>query len=186
MNRHSPRRNCFLETQGSDISQDFVALLTACQQSLYAFIRSLVPNTTDARDILAETNLALWKKRDEYDPMHDFWPWACRFGRFHVLAFRKRRQRDRLVFKEDVIHMLAAEAETANASGDRAMDALESCLGEIDTHRQELLRKRYADGHAVKDLAAETNRSVGAMADLLYRIRLQLANCIERKLAAME
>lgn len=163
-----------------------MARLTACQQSLYAFIRSLVPNANDARDILAETNLALWKKHDEYDPIRDFWPWACRFGRLQVLAFRKRQQRDRLVFKDDVIHLLAAEAEAVNASGDRAMDALESCLGEIDTRRQEVLRKRYADGHSVKHLAAEMNRSAGAMADLLYRIRLQLANCIEHKLAAME
>jgi RNA polymerase sigma-70 factor (ECF subfamily) len=170
----------------AEISQDFVARLTACQQSLYAFIHSLVPNASDARDILAETNLALWRKREEYDPKRDFWPWACRFARLQVLAFRKQQQRDRLVFKEDVIDLLASEAEAVTATSDRANAALESCLGEIDARRQELLRKRYADGHSVKRLSAEMNLSVGAMADLLYRVRLQLARCIERKLAAME
>ncbi len=175
-----------MKCHGSDRSEGFVTRLTASQQSLYAFIFSLVPNTNDARDILAETNLALWKKRDEYDPTQDFWPWACRFGKLQVLAFRKRQQRDRLVFQEDVIQLLAAEAEAVDANGDRALDALESCLGEIDARRQELLRKRYADGYSVTRLAEEMNRSVGAMADLLYRVRLKLASCIERKLAATE
>lgn len=172
--------------QPSDPLQDFVTRLTASQQSLYAFIFSLVPNTADAHDVLAETNRALWKKRAEYDPTRDFWPWACRFGRFQALAFLKRQQRDRLVFGDDVIQLLAAESQTVNANGDRALDALESCLGELDPSREELLRKRYAQGHSVKRLAEDMERSAGAMADLLYRIRLQLANCMERRLSATD
>ena len=39
-------------------------------------------------------------------------------------------------------------------------------------------------GLSIAQLADELEKSVGAVADLLYRLRLRLASCIERKLAA--
>ena len=45
---------------------------------------------------------------------------------------------------------------------------------------------RYRDGKSVKSIAQELERSAGAIADLLYRLRLQLATCVEKKLVAME
>lgn len=175
-----------MENDHSDNSQGFVACVNAAQQGLYAYILSLVPNAHDARDILAETNMALWKKREDFDSAQDFWPWACRFGKMQVLAFRKRRHRDRLVFSEDVINLLAAEAESVSSGNDEVLGALDGCLGEIDDRRQDLLRLRYAEEMSVKRIAASVGRTVGATGDLLYRIRLHLADCIERKLAATE
>ena len=175
-----------VENDHTDKSQDFVARVNAAQQGLYAYILSLVPNAHDARDILAETNMALWRKRKDFDAAQDFWPWACRFGKMQVLAFRKRRQRDRLVFSEDVINLLAEEAEPAAARNDKVLDAMDDCLNEIDDRRQGLLRLRYTEEISVNGIAASVGRTAGATADLLYRIRLQLAGCIERKLAAGE
>jgi RNA polymerase sigma-70 factor, ECF subfamily len=63
-----------------DHNEQFVTRMTAAQPALFAFILSLAPNVNDARDVLSETNLALWKKREEFDPTMDYWPWACRFA----------------------------------------------------------------------------------------------------------
>src|SRR3954454_14411357 len=41
---------------------EFVQLLTGVQSRLYAYICSLVGDSAGARDVLQETNLALWNK----------------------------------------------------------------------------------------------------------------------------
>jgi RNA polymerase sigma-70 factor (ECF subfamily) len=170
-----------MDSHDSDGSQVFVTRLTAFQQSLYALIRSLAPNGNDAWDILAETNLVLWKKRGEYDSNRDFGPWACQFAKYQVLAFRKQQQRDRLIFKEDVIELLAVEAESLVLASDRAARAsLDSCLEKLNARNRNLLRRHYWEGCPLGELAEETNRTVGAIRDLLYRVRLQLAGCIQR------
>jgi RNA polymerase sigma-70 factor (ECF subfamily) len=166
-----------------DQNERFVTQMTAAQPTLYAFILSLVPNANDARDVLSETNLALWKKREEFDPTMDYWPWACRFARLQVLAFRKRQQRDRLVLADEVVDLIAAKAEQAGREWKDSMEALESCLDELEEGRAQILRRRYSDGLSIAQIAGELGKTVGAVADLLYRLRLRLASCIERKLA---
>ena len=118
-----------METHENDDGLKFVAQVNAAQQGLYALILSLVPNAHDARDVLAETNMALWKKRSDYDVEQEFWPWACRFARFQVLAFRKRQQRDRVVFSEDVINLLADDAQQLAAASDDMLGGSRSLSG---------------------------------------------------------
>ncbi len=43
------------------IPDRFIQDLTSSQQSLYAFVLSLVHNLEAAQDILQETNLILWR-----------------------------------------------------------------------------------------------------------------------------
>jgi len=143
-----------------------------------------VPNVNDARDVLSETNLALWQKREEFDPAMDYWPCACRFARLQVLAFRKRQQRDRLVLTDEVVDLIAAKAEIAGRGWNARMEALEDCLKVLDKSRVQIIRRRYSDGLSIYQIAQELGKTAGAVADLLYRLRRRLASCIERKLAA--
>ncbi len=166
-----------------DHNEQFVTRMTAAQPALFAFILSLAPNVNDARDVLSETNLALWKKREEFDPTMDYWPWACRFARLQILAFRKRQQRDRLVLADEVVDLVAAKAEIAGRRWNDSMEALETCLGELDESRVQIIRRRYSDGLSIAQIAVELGKTVGAVADLLYRLRSRLASCIQRKLA---
>ena len=171
----------------SDASaKEFAMRVSSVQQGLYAYILSLLPDAHDARDVLAETNLALWQKREEYDSERDFWPWACGFGKLQVLAFRKRQKRDRLLFSDDVVNLLSSEAESMASQSDEMIDALEGCLGEVDEHRRRLLHLRYTEEMSLRQVSVSTGRTVGAIADMLYRIRMQLAQCIQHKLAATE
>ncbi len=160
-----------------------VARINEVQQGLYAFILTLVPNTEDARDVLAETNLALWKKRAEYDPRREFWPWACQFARVQVMAFQKRRQRDRLVFGEALLEKLAGESQPQAALAGPMELALEECLGLLSVKQRELLGQRYQQERSIAEIAEQSRRTAGAVSDALYRVRLALAACIKGKLA---
>jgi len=59
----------------------FVAEIAGAQAGLRAFLRSLLPCPGDADDVLQETNLVLWRKREEFDEDDFFSLWVDTHGR---------------------------------------------------------------------------------------------------------
>ncbi len=92
----------------------FIRLLGQSHRSLHLYVMSLVPNRSDAEDVLQQTNLVLWREFPQFQPGTNFAAWACRVAFNQVLAWRKRRQRDRLVFSEAFLEAVSAEV-TADA-----------------------------------------------------------------------
>jgi len=102
------------------------------QQGLFAFILGLVPQVNDANDVLQETNLILWRKREEFRTEAAFWPWARTIAHFQILAHLKRHSRDRLRFSEDLMSRLTEEAVAQEApSVDVEQAALGRCIEEL-------------------------------------------------------
>ena len=69
------------------VSVEFSQQLTQIQRKLYSYILSLVPNRTEAQDILQESNFVLCRKAEEYDKDRNFQAWAFRIARYQVMAF---------------------------------------------------------------------------------------------------
>ena len=91
----------------SERNETFVRLHSRYQQRIYAFILTLVPNPTDADDILQETGVVLWRKFDEFDLDTDFVHWAHKIAYYEVLKFRTRQGKERLCFDETLIEAMA-------------------------------------------------------------------------------
>ena len=167
-------------------TEEFVTLLTECQGRLYAYIRTLVRNSEDARDVLQETNLVLWRKSGEFEPQSNFAGWACRIAQFQVKAWRRDAGRDRLVFDDSLLDQLSDEAKNRTGAADTLQSALPHCLGKLTDPDRGLLRRRYFESEPVKAIAAEQHRSPNAVSRSLYRIRNTLLACIERALRKEE
>ena len=58
--------------------EQIVQQIAACQDQLFAYILTLVPHRDVARDILQETNLVLWRRREEFVPGTSFVAWASK------------------------------------------------------------------------------------------------------------
>ena len=91
--------------------QDFVRLFAHHEPDLRRFIRSLLPTAVDADEVLQQTAIVIWRKFDQFDPQTNFMKWACVISRFEALAYRRKMARDRLVFREDVMSLMADEGE---------------------------------------------------------------------------
>jgi len=70
-------------------TDQIVQLLTNVQQQLTRYVRTLVPNRTDAEEVLQETNLFVWRHADEFELGTNFAAWACRIAYYQVLTFRR-------------------------------------------------------------------------------------------------
>jgi RNA polymerase sigma-70 factor, ECF subfamily len=165
----------------SDPVDVFVDRITSAQQGLFAFILTLVPNLADANDVLQQTNLVLCRKRAEYRVTEDFWPWAKTIARYQVLAHLKQLHRSRLRFGDSLLSTLAHETVALDLESE--LLAMDRCIQELTTPNREMLQLRYSTELSVTEIAGRLGRSVGAIYDALYRIRGQLASCIQRKLS---
>ncbi len=166
---------------------EFIEHVTQVQRSLHAFILSLVRNTSDAEDILQEVNLVLWRKSNEFKQGTNFDAWAFRIAQFQVMAFRKKQQRSRLQFDDDLVEILATEASKDLSQKNHAIqNALSHCLEKLKPEHRKLIAKRYEPDGCVKNIATSIGRSPKAVSEQLRRIRQTLADCIERTLDRKE
>jgi RNA polymerase sigma-70 factor (ECF subfamily) len=161
----------------------YLELVTQSQRTLYSVLWSLLREVHDVDDVLQETNAVLWQKASEYDPSRAFLPWALRIAQLQVMAFRKRQQRSRLMFDEELVASLVEESILHVEHADRRRHALVECLQKLTPEQRDLVLRRYEPGGAVTQLAEEQGRSPKAVSEALRRIRAALLKCIEQTLA---
>ena len=172
-----------MATTPPDNTEQFVRLVNAAQRGLYAYILTMVPARTEANDILQETNLVLWRKREEFQMGTNFEAWAARIAHNKVLSHRGRQARDRLRFDDALVEQLADEGLDDLASEDPELDALSNCLKKLPEKDRDLLDRRYGTGLQARQISGQIGRSARAVAQALYRIRTTLLRCIEQTLA---
>lgn len=166
-------------------SDDFIQQLTGSQTSLRAMILASLGNHADCQDVLQKTNLVIWKKASEYDPEREFLAWAFGIARFEVLAFIRDRQRERLMFREDVAELLAAVVEAQAESISHRQMALRDCLRELPAQSRKLLDFKYVRGNTTQQISEETGRSIDGVKSVLLRIRKLLGDCVKQRIEAM-
>jgi RNA polymerase sigma-70 factor (ECF subfamily) len=163
------------------VNDEFVRRFVRCQQDLYGYILSLVPNMADAQDILQETAIALWAKADEYRMDEPFMPWAARFAFFQVRKFRMyqaRRHRHIVTLSDEAVAALAVDrAEFDGATVDR--DAtLQQCVEKLGEDDRVLLQKRYDDSTSIREVAEDRGVEPSQLYKRLARIRQSLLDCV--------
>jgi len=168
---------------GSDRSERFVLQFVRAEPALHAYILSLLPNWADAEEVLQQTGLILWRKFDEFEAGTNFLGWACKIARFEALNFRKKHRRDRHVFSDELVGLLADEALDEAHRQNQERRALARCLAKLKKKHRELIRRCYSRGASIKQVAAEMGKSANAVYKMLDRTRLTLMDCIRHTLS---
>jgi RNA polymerase sigma-70 factor, ECF subfamily len=163
-------------------SEEFILLLTKAQPAIYACIFALHPDPVAAQDLLQETNLTLYRKVDEFEPGTNFNAWATRIARYHVLNYRRRLKREQVIFDAVLFDELCARQEERAEEVSHYMEAMRECLKHLPASQRELLQERYASRGAVSALAKRHGKSVGAISQLLYRLRQSIMDCVYAKI----
>ncbi|MBN1589922.1 MAG: sigma-70 family RNA polymerase sigma factor [Pirellulales bacterium] len=167
-------------------SELFVELLTRHHQRIFLFILSLVPNQSEAEEILQETNLVLWRKFEEFEPGTNFKAWAFRVAYLKVQKYWERQSSDRLRFNEAFLQRVAEMAVEKPDTVDRRREALDRCLDKLPKKDRDMIRCRYRVGGSVKAAAEELGRTTHAIYKALARARRMLHDCVRVKLAMEE
>jgi RNA polymerase sigma-70 factor (ECF subfamily) len=169
-----------MATSGSRDSEAFVRLMTEHQGRLFGYIFSLLGDPDAANDVLQEANVILWRDSREFRPGSNFKAWAFRVAHFQVMAFRQRQIRDRLVFEDDLLEVLASAARETDEAFLSRQERLTGCLEKLAAPHREMIRKRYTDGESLGAIARERDMTPNAVMQSLFRIRHSLMQCVAR------
>jgi len=172
-----------------DDHEEFVLLMTRHQRQIWWFIHSLLPAPNAADDVLQETGLVLWRKWDQFDRSREFLPWACGIARLQVLRFVREHRAKRQFLDEKVMNELADVAEEKIQHMTRVetrIESLKKCIEELDEPNRRLVEDRYFKSISTKQIAEQSGKPAVTIYKILARARVQLMNCMKRRLAALE
>lgn len=161
--------------------QRFLALFLRSEKEIYRYVAALVPNISDAEDIVQQTALALWEKFDAYDPTLPFTPWACRFALNKTRQWIERHHRWQTLLERGVGEELARRREELRPELDLRLRHLETCVQTLPRDQRSLVEGYYYGRDAIETLAEKSSRSVAATYKALQRIRHALQLCIEAR-----
>lgn len=171
-------------TQPEPDHDEFLRHFVAAEPKLCAYVHALVFHRADAEDILQEVAVVLWAKYPEFASGTNFTAWACRVAYHEILHYRRRHQRSRLEFNDDLLRRMADEVEPILAEQDAREHALAACLEKLPDAERALIRQRHWQGVTGRSLAQLLGRSESSVSRALGRVYTRLLACIRQSLDA--
>lgn len=158
-------------------------LLVQLQPRLFGYILGLVANPSDAKDVLQETNQAILTKIHEFQQPGNFGAWAHKFAYFQCLAFRKKNQRSKLNFESDLVEKLAEVSKPVDETAERNLPLLIICLKRLQPKTRSIVADYYYEHRSVNEIAGERKLKPNHIAQVLFRARKALFDCIRKEAA---
>ena len=163
-----------------DRHEQFTRLFLAHEPEILRAVLPFVPHRPDAREVVQETAVALWRHFAEYDPGRPFGAWACGFARIEVRRFLRAAARQRSLSEKAAAALMAARSRGSADPGE-FVGRLAGCLDRLPPDARRLIEGYYTDDRPVERLAAETGRSVDAVYKAIQRSRRALADCVDSR-----
>ena len=150
---------------------------------LFAYSRAISGDFHAAQDVVQETVMIAYRKIDHYFPEADFAAWLRSIARREALAARRRLSKVELATAETIEHYYEGASLEPTS---RREEALTECVERLNGRMHQVIRGHYFDGKPLAELAVALETSVTAAKQLLYRTRLALRDCVNRRLAAQK
>ena len=165
------------------VTEQFIQSITEHQNRLSAYIFSLLGDHARTADVLQETNLVLWRKKDEYQVGKAFLPWAFTIAKFQVLAHLRDRSREGELLDITLVDTVAEHSRRLAENVEDRQVALQQCMQELSPNHRKLIEQKYVHAKSIQDLSLANERGESAVKVALLRIRKKLHECVRLKLA---
>lgn len=165
----------------------FEVVVTTWEWPLRSWLASRCPSAVEADDIAQRAFVEAFRNIARYQTGTDFraWLWAIARAQLMGEATRVRRIEDyRRRMLPEVLHQAEERrCATDNPADGARLDALRGCMRALPDQHQQLLDLRYNDDLDLTAIAQRVDRSVGALKKAFFKIRRQLSDCIDKRLA---
>lgn len=166
-----------------ELYEEFLEVFARDRERILAYIFSLVPHSADAEDIFQKCSLVLWRKFGEFHRDQAFLAWACTVAAYEVLNYLRTSSRNRLHFDDDLVRQLAEHRTHSLPEYDNRLSALRDCLKRLTVEQRDLIEAAYGSTPTIKEFARTTGIAVQTLYNRLGRLRRQLLECVQHKLA---
>jgi RNA polymerase sigma-70 factor, ECF subfamily len=165
----------------------FSELITQHHSQLYAYIFAVVKNRADAEDLFQSVCLVLWRKFAAFQPNSNFFSWARQTAKFVLCSFLRHKRNLSSQASEQLLDAIAEPVSTVQGDGVEVyLTAMQHCRRRLSPSDEELLRLRYVEDMAVREIAGRLGRLPPNVCRSLNRIRRWLLDCIQLELARQD
>ena len=165
----------------------FSELVMRHQWTIRAFLLARLSRKDEAEDLAQETFVTAWRKLAGFDGSRPFVPWlrgiALNLLRNHLRKFKEAPIGGDEALQALLDRQIDSHDESAAEPG--RISALADCLARLDGPARDLLNSRYVEGHSLQELCERSGRKHSAITMQLHRLRLLLADCVERKMGTL-
>jgi len=162
--------------------EEFIALFVRHEPSIHSFLTSLLASLDDAEEAMQETSMAMWRKFDQFQPGTGFRNWAFQIARFEAMNHRRKRQRDRHFFSDELVQLLADDAARYADELEEQRRVLAHCVAKLDATDRAVLSGCYREGSTIKAYAEGVGRTPNAVRKHLTKVRSALSSCVRQTL----
>ena len=162
--------------------KQFMDAFARYEDDLRAYGRSLLPSWDSVEETLQEASIIMWRKIDQLETIDEFLPWAKVILRFEALKSKRNYARERLVFSDSLIELLANEGIEDSEEVDQTHAALQKCLQLFSAANRELVLAPYLSDQSIVKIAKMSGRTENSLYKLIGRLRLKLRKCIQSEI----
>lgn len=168
----------------TDSIEVFMKRLTDVQQDLLHFVAgALVVYPDDVKDVVQNINYSLISHAKEYRVDLPFLPWAISFAKTQIRIYVQKRQREKLVFDDELLDSYEKSAFSTDSTPDAAAEQrkhLATCLGKLSSAQHRLISLHYLQRRTLRQIAKEEQKPESTIHMTVFRARKALADCIQR------
>lgn len=166
-----------------DKTRQLTRLWMTAQPIVSSFVSSMVTDLAARDDLLQEIIAAVVESFDKYDQEKPFVGWVLGIARNQVNLHRRRNRRDKLVFDDTAVELLAETFERIPASELHKLEFLRGCLEKLSDRDRRLCDLRYEQNLKPAGIATVIGTTANNISKALQRIRDQLRYCVERQVS---
>jgi RNA polymerase sigma-70 factor (ECF subfamily) len=166
--------------------QETLQTLMAARTRVVAAVWIVVRDAQPAEDIFQNVAVKTMTKNVSFDSEEAAISWALTTARREGIDWLRRRRIELPVLDEESLELLDRGWENGSGADNARSEALQECLSEIPETSRRLLRLRYFEGYACKDVARELGVGLDAVYQRLSRLHRSLKACVEQRLNLAE
>jgi len=180
-----------LRAQAGDL-RAYDELVTRHRGRIYAMIRNMVKNDTDAWDLSQEAFIKAWQALPRFEAKARFTTWLYRIAHNCVYDFTRKRRpegggdeiNDELLTRERIDPAAVATPADARSpdealAGDELRVKIEAALDKLSPEHREAVILKDVQGLAYKEIAEVMSCSLGTVMSRLFYARQKLQSLLK-------
>jgi len=159
----------------------FKTIVTLYQQKVFLLAYSILRNREDARDIVQETFLKLYRKLDAYEREKNFQAWLLQMAKNLCLDYYRKNysRRKELESAKSIEELnLAADDGSNNPTSSDLRQVFSRCLEKLGDRQRLIFVLKHYNGLQYQEIAQILNISVGTVKSLHFKAVRNLRNLL--------
>jgi RNA polymerase sigma-70 factor (ECF subfamily) len=166
-------------------TEAYVEIVRLYQRDVWRVVAALLRDVHQTEELVQQVFVDAFAVLGRYEAGRDFGAWIKSIARNLVREELRRRDREtrRLQVYRDHLEARLRDDAGAEQHEQRLAEAHATCREQLEDTARQALDLHYGESRSHEEIASALGRSVEAVRQLLFRVRLALRDCIERRMA---